>query len=43
MIAIREIEPGDVEACARILYDAFGDIHDQHRFPRGSWFPCVLY
>jgi predicted N-acetyltransferase YhbS len=33
-IAIREIGPDDIETCARILYDAFGDIHDQHRFPR---------
>lgn len=31
---LREVEPGDVEACARICFDAFGGFHDNHRFPR---------
>jgi predicted N-acetyltransferase YhbS len=34
MIAIREVQPADAEACAQILFDAFGGIHDHHRFPR---------
>jgi GNAT superfamily N-acetyltransferase len=33
-VTFREAEPGDAEACARIVFDAFGAIHDQHRFPR---------
>jgi predicted N-acetyltransferase YhbS len=33
-IELREAEPADVEICARILFDAFGQIHDHHRFPR---------
>jgi GNAT superfamily N-acetyltransferase len=33
-VTIREVAPGDVEACAQILFDAFGGIHDHHRFPR---------
>ena len=33
-LTIREVAPADAEACARILFDAFGAIHDQHRFPR---------
>ncbi len=31
---LRPIEPGDRDACARILYEAFAGIHDHHRFPR---------
>jgi predicted N-acetyltransferase YhbS len=31
---IRPIEPGDAEAAARILFEAFAGIHDHHRFPR---------
>ena len=31
---IRMIEPADRDECARILYEAFGAIHDQHRFAR---------
>jgi len=33
-VTLREVEAGDVEACARICFEAFGAIHDQHRFPR---------
>jgi GNAT superfamily N-acetyltransferase len=33
-VTLREAEPGDAEACARIVFDAFGAIHDYHRFPR---------
>ena len=31
---LREATSGDSEACAQILFEAFGAIHDQHRFPR---------
>jgi predicted N-acetyltransferase YhbS len=33
-VTLREAEPGDAEACAQILFDAFAGIHDHHRFPR---------
>ena len=33
-VTLREAEPGDVEACAQICFDAFGGLHDHHRFPR---------
>jgi predicted N-acetyltransferase YhbS len=33
-LSLREAEPGDLEACARICFEAFGEIHDHHRFPR---------
>jgi predicted N-acetyltransferase YhbS len=33
-VTLREAEAGDAEACGRILFDAFGGIHDHHRFPR---------
>jgi GNAT superfamily N-acetyltransferase len=33
-VTLREVEPGDAEACAQICFDAFGGIHDHHRFPR---------
>lgn len=33
-VTLREVEPGDVEACAQICFDAFGGFHDHHRFPR---------
>ena len=29
-----EVRPDDAEACARIVFEAFGAIHDHHRFPR---------
>lgn len=31
---LREVEPGDAEACAQICFEAFGGFHDHHRFPR---------
>jgi predicted N-acetyltransferase YhbS len=33
-VTLREVEPGDAEACAQICFDAFGGFHDHHRFPR---------
>ena len=33
-VTLREAEPGDTEACAQILFDAFGGLHDHHRFAR---------
>ena len=33
-VTLRAAEPGDAEACAQILFDAFGGFHDHHRFPR---------
>jgi predicted N-acetyltransferase YhbS len=33
-VALREATPADTAACAQIVFDAFGDIHDHHRFPR---------
>jgi predicted N-acetyltransferase YhbS len=33
-VTLRGAEPGDAEACAQILFDAFGSFHDHHRFPR---------
>ncbi len=33
-VTLREAEPGDLEACSRICFEAFADIHDHHRFPR---------
>jgi GNAT superfamily N-acetyltransferase len=33
-VTLREVEPRDTDACAQIVFDAFGDIHDHHRFPR---------
>jgi GNAT superfamily N-acetyltransferase len=38
-VTLREVEPGDAEACAQIVFDAFGQIHDHHRFPRD--FPAL--
>ena len=50
-VTLREATPADVEACAQILFEAFGGIHDHHRFPRdfpvleaatglmGNWIP----
>jgi predicted N-acetyltransferase YhbS len=38
-VTLREAEPGDVERCAQILFDAFGGLHDHHRFPRD--FPAL--
>src|SRR5665809_129757 len=33
-VTLREAEPGDTGACAQILFDAFGGLHDHHRFER---------
>src|SRR5918992_1664929 len=33
-ITLRQAEPEDTAACAQVLFDAFGKIHDHHRFPR---------
>jgi predicted N-acetyltransferase YhbS len=38
-VTVREVEPGDAEACAQIVFDAFGSLHDHHRFPRD--FPAL--
>jgi predicted N-acetyltransferase YhbS len=38
-ITLRRPTPGDVETLGRIVYEAFGDIHDQHGFQRD--FPSV--
>lgn len=38
-VTLREAEPADLEPCAQICFDAFGAIHDQHRFPRD--FPAL--
>jgi ribosomal protein S18 acetylase RimI-like enzyme len=33
-IVVRPIDPADGDECARIVYEAFGGLHDHHRFPR---------
>jgi predicted N-acetyltransferase YhbS len=33
-VAVRAIERGDADECARIVYEAFGGVADRHRFPR---------
>lgn len=33
-ITLREIDPADAAACARICFEAFATVHDHHRFPR---------
>jgi predicted N-acetyltransferase YhbS len=50
-VTLREATPADAEACAQILFEAFGGIHDHHRFERdfpvpeaatqmiGAWVP----
>lgn len=38
-VTLREIRPEDAGACAQIVFDAFGGIHDYHRFPRD--FPAL--
>jgi predicted N-acetyltransferase YhbS len=38
-LAIRPAVPGDAEACGRIIYEAFKEIADRHRFP--PHFPTV--
>jgi predicted N-acetyltransferase YhbS len=39
-LRLRPIEPGDRDAAARIVYEAFARIHDHHRFPRD--FPTLV-
>lgn len=34
MIAVREVEAADAAACAQIVYEAFGAVHDRFHFPR---------
>jgi GNAT superfamily N-acetyltransferase len=50
-VTLREAVPSDAEACTQIVFDAFGGIHDHHKFPRdfptleaaaaliGAWIP----
>ena len=38
-VTLREVEPRDADACAQIVFDAFGAIHDHHRFRRD--FPAL--
>jgi GNAT superfamily N-acetyltransferase len=38
-VILREPGPEDAEECARIVYEAFGEIQDHHRFPRD--FPAL--
>src|SRR4051812_12363938 len=33
-VVLRSVEPDDAPALAQILFDAFGAIHDHHRFER---------
>lgn len=33
-VVVRPIEPADADECARIVYEAFGGIHNHHRFER---------
>jgi predicted N-acetyltransferase YhbS len=33
-VTLRQVDPSDTEACAQILFDAFGGVHDHHRFAR---------
>jgi GNAT superfamily N-acetyltransferase len=33
-VELRPIEPADGDECARIVYEAFGGLHDHYRFPR---------
>src|SRR5213082_2844746 len=38
-VALRPVEPADAPACAQIVFEAFGAIHDHHRFQRD--FPAI--
>jgi predicted N-acetyltransferase YhbS len=38
-VTLREATPADAEECARICFEAFGGLHDHHRFPRD--FPAL--
>jgi GNAT superfamily N-acetyltransferase len=33
-VTLREVRPEDADECARIVFEAFADIHDHHRFQR---------
>jgi GNAT superfamily N-acetyltransferase len=33
-ITLRPVQPSDAEHCARIIYEAFGRLHDHHKFAR---------
>ena len=38
-VTLRPVEPADAPACAQIVFEAFGAIHDHHRFQRD--FPAI--
>jgi GNAT superfamily N-acetyltransferase len=38
-VTLREPQSADTDELARIVFEAFGDIHDHHRFPRD--FPAI--
>ena len=38
-VTLRPAEPADAHECAQIVFDAFGAIHDDHRFQRD--FPAL--
>ena len=38
-VALRPAEPADADECAQIVFDAFGALHDHHRFQRD--FPAL--
>src|SRR5687768_3640972 len=38
-VTLRPAEDADADACAQIVFDAFGAIHDHHRFQRD--FPAL--
>ena len=38
-VTLRSAEPTDASDCAQIVFDAFGAIHDHHRFQRD--FPAL--
>ena len=38
-VTLRAIEPADAAECAQIMFDAFGTLHDHHRFQRD--FPAL--
>ena len=38
-VTLRPVEPADAGDCAQIVFDAFGTLHDHHRFQRD--FPAL--
>jgi hypothetical protein len=38
-VTLRPVEPADAADCAQIVFDAFGALHDHHRFQRD--FPAL--